>query len=121
VDNRQVIRREVTTLPNGVETVTESDLAHVRQNLIRHVESMYRRMKEGQIIHQRDPLFVELFKQANKITTHIERTDKGLKVRETSEDGYAVKVIQAHAEVVSLLLKNGRQELRKNHDVPPRQ
>jgi hypothetical protein len=121
VDNRQAIRREVTTLPNGVETVTESDVEQVRQNIVRHVESMHRRMKEGQVIRQRDPLFVELFKQANKITTRIERTDKGLKVRETSEDDYAVKVIQAHAEVVSLLLKNGRQELRKNHEVPPRQ
>jgi cytochrome c556 len=120
VDNRQTIQRKVTMLPNGVETVTESDIAQVRQNLIRHVESMHRRMKEGQIIHQRDPLFVELFKQADKITTRIERTEKGLKVRETSDDDYAVKVIQAHAEVVSLLLKNGRQELRKNHDVPPR-
>jgi hypothetical protein len=121
VDYRQAIRREVTKLPNGVETVTETDDATVREKLINHVESMYRRMKEGQPIHRRDPLFTELFKHADKIGTRIERTEKGARVRETSEDDYAVKLIQAHAEVVSLFLKNGRPELRKNHDVPSRQ
>ena len=119
VDNRQAIRREVTKLPNGVEALTESDLVHVRDKLVRHVESMYQRMKQGEIIHQRDPLFAEFFRNAGKISTRLERTEKGLRVRETSHDEYAVKLIQAHAEVVSLMLKNGRQELRKNHEPPP--
>ena len=33
----------------------------------------------------------------------------------------AVKLLHAHAEVVSAFLANGRAEMMKNHPVPPRQ
>jgi hypothetical protein len=39
-------------------------------------------------------------------------------VKETSDDPYVVKLIQAHAEVVSLFIKNGFDEARRNHEVP---
>ena len=48
----------------------------------------------------------------------IEQTPKGVRVIERSADPYAVKLIQAHAEVVSLFLKNGHEEMMKNHAVP---
>jgi len=41
-------------------------------------------------------------------------------VSETSDDAYAAALIQAHADVVSLFIKNGHDEVRKNHAVPPR-
>jgi intracellular sulfur oxidation DsrE/DsrF family protein len=48
----------------------------------------------------------------------VEDTEKGVKVRETSKDRYTVKLIQAHAEVVSKFVAHGFDEAHKNHPVP---
>jgi predicted nuclease with RNAse H fold len=48
----------------------------------------------------------------------VERTAKGVKVVETSPNAFSAKLIQAHAQVVSLFLANGPTEMRKNHAVP---
>ena len=40
---------------------------------------------------------------------------------ETSKDAYVVKLLQAHAEVVSAFLANGMSEMMKNHPVPSRE
>jgi high-affinity K+ transport system ATPase subunit B len=39
-------------------------------------------------------------------------------VSEASRDPYVVKLIQAHAQVVSAFIANGRSEMMKNHPVP---
>ncbi len=113
--NRQVIARE-----DGIETVTESKNPEVTRLLQAHVASMLARVKEGRPIHQRDPLFVELFKNADQITARYERTGGGVRVIETSKDAYVVKLLQVHAEVVSAFLANGMSEMMKNHPVPTR-
>jgi hypothetical protein len=41
-------------------------------------------------------------------------------VTETSDDPYVAKLVQKHAEVVSLFLKNGHAEVRRNHSLPER-
>jgi hypothetical protein len=41
-----------------------------------------------------------------------------VKVVETSDDPYTVKLIQAHAQVVSLFVEKGFPEAAKNHEVP---
>jgi len=46
------------------------------------------------------------------------KTDKGMRVTETSDDAYVVKLIQTHADVVSLFLKNGFPEVHRDHAVP---
>jgi hypothetical protein len=43
-----------------------------------------------------------------------------VRVIETSQDAYVVKLLQAHAEVVSAFIANGHAEMMKNHAVPPR-
>lgn len=48
----------------------------------------------------------------------IEKTEKGVKVVETSDDVEVVKVIQAHAEVVSKFVEKGFDEAHKEHPVP---
>ena len=48
-------------------------------------------------------------------------TKNGVKVVETSDDPYVAKLIQAHAEVVNLFLKNGRTEMRQNHQPPEKE
>jgi hypothetical protein len=118
IDNRAKISRKVTPRPDGVESLTESDDPAVAKLIQTHVAAMAARVKEARPIHLRDPLFAEVFKHAGKIQMLIEETPRGLRVVETSTDAYAVKLIQAHAEVVSLFLANGHAEVMKNHAVP---
>ena len=66
----------------------------------------------------RDPLFRALFKHAEKIEMKLEKTASGMRVIETSEDETVVRLIQAHAKVVSNFVENGFEEARKNHEVP---
>jgi hypothetical protein len=119
-EHRTEITRQVHTREDGVETVTESKNPEVTRLLQTHVAAMLARVKEGRPIHQRDPLFVELFKNADRIEARHELTTGGGRVVETSKDVYVVKLLQAHAEVVSAFLANGMSEMMKNHPVPPR-
>ena len=118
--HRTEITRQVIAREDGIETVTESKNPEVTRLLQTHVASMLARVKEGRPIHQRDPLFVELFKNADQIAAKYEPTAGGVRVIETSKDGYVVKLLHAHAEVVSAFLANGMAEMMKNHPVPPR-
>lgn len=120
IDNRQTIQRTVVKLANGIETVTESDDPAVVKLIQTHVNAMYGRVKEGRPIHVRDPLFKAIFENADKIVMKHELTPKGIKVMETSADAYTVLLIQAHADVLDLFIKNGRPEMMKNHEVPAR-
>ena len=51
--------------------------------------------------------------------TH-ETTPRGIKVVETSADAYTVKLIQAHANVLDLFIRNGHAEVMKNHEATAR-
>jgi hypothetical protein len=120
LDHRTEITRKVTKLPNGIETLTESDNPKVAEKLQAHVQSMYKRVEEKRPIHARDPLFAEVFRHSHKIKMQLEKTQTGVKVTETSEDPYVASLIQAHAEVVNLFLRNGRPEMMKDHPLPDR-
>ena len=119
-DHRQEITRRVTMRVDGVETVTESVNPAVREALQKHVLSMLARVETARPIHQRDPLFREIFRNAAKIEVSHDFTANGIRVVETSADPYVVKLIQAHAEVVSAFIANGRSEMMKDHPLPPR-
>ena len=119
-EHRTEITRQVVAREDGIETVTESKNLEVTRLLQTHVAAMLARVKEGRPIHQRDPLFVELFNNADRIDARHELTTGGVRVIETSKDAYVVKLLQAHAEVVSAFLANGMSEMMKNHPVPPR-
>lgn len=116
--NRKDIRRDVKKLDDGVETLTESDRAAVAKKIQEHAEAMHKRVKDGKGIHLRDPLFAELFRNYDMITMTVTRTDKGVKVKETSADKRVARLIQAHADVVSKFIENGHAEVMKNHPVP---
>jgi len=118
LERRADIRREVKMTKQGVETLTESDKPDVAAAIQQHVASMEKRVKDKQPIHLRDPLFAEVFRHADKIKFVSEKTEKGMRVTESSDDPYVVKLIQAHAEVVSLFIKNGFEEARRNHEPP---
>jgi uncharacterized protein len=118
IDHRHQIHRTVVKRADGVETVTESDDPQVTKLIQTHVNAMYGRVKEGRAIHLRDPLFKAIFENHDKIVMAHEMTPRGIKVVETSADPYTVRLIQAHADVLDLFIKNGRSEMMKNHDVP---
>jgi hypothetical protein len=120
-DHRAEITRQVLIRSDGIETLTESANPEVARLLQTHVTSMLARVKERRPIHQRDPLFAELFRYADRINARYEATPGGVRVFETSADPYVVKLLQAHAEVVSAFIANGRSEMMKNHPVPPRE
>jgi hypothetical protein len=119
-DHRREITRHVLLRQDGIETVTESTNPEVTRLLQTHVVSMLARVKDGRPIHRRDPLFAELFRYTERIDARHELTAGGVRVVETSQDPYVAKLIQAHAEVVSAFIANGRSEMMKNHPLPPR-
>ncbi|MCA9061097.1 MAG: DsrE family protein, partial [Planctomycetaceae bacterium] len=120
LDHRDEIRREITNLENGIDTLTESDNKEVVAKIQEHVAGMYQRVENVNPIHMRDPLFRELFANAEKIQMEYKETDKGVQVRETSDDPYVARLLQEHAKVVSLFMKHGFDELHRNHPLPPR-
>lgn len=117
-DNRDRIKRQVTVRTDGVSTLTESDDPAVAKLIQAHVESMSARVDEARPIHQRDPLFREIFARADRIEMTYERTARGVRVVETSTDPCAAELIKAHADVVSAFLANGHAEAMQNHPVP---
>jgi hypothetical protein len=120
LDRRAEITRQVVLRKDGIETLTESSNPEIIALLQKHVTSMLARVKDERPIHRRDPLFAELFRYADRIDAKHEATARGVRVVETSNDPYVVKLLQAHAEVVSKFLANGRSEMMKNHPVPAR-
>jgi hypothetical protein len=115
LDNRADVRRTVTKLPNGIDTLTESDKPELAQKIKTHVSAMYSRLKDGRPIHQRDPLFVELFEHADQVEMNITYTDAGVRVVETSTDPAVAILLHKHADAVSGFIKNGMPEVMKNH------
>jgi hypothetical protein len=118
LDQREKIRRRVVRLSDGVQTLTESDDPKVAKAIQEHVAAMHRRLTKPDPIRMRDPLFAAIFRGADKITMEIEKTERGVRVTETSSDPFVVKLIQAHAAVVSRFLEVGYPEARANHEVP---
>jgi len=117
LDNRADIRRIVAVLPNGIDTLTESDKPEIAAILKTHVAAMYARLKDRRGIHQHDPLFRELFAHADQIDTTITYTESGVRVVETSTDPAVAKLLHKHAEAVDGFIKNGMTEMMKNHPV----
>jgi hypothetical protein len=113
--HRDAIQRNVTEIPGGVRTTTESDDPTVAAQLRDHVRAMYARLKGHQPINARDPLFAALFRNADKIQVVIEDTDKGVRVTETSSDADVTKLIRRHAKVVGLFIANGMHEMMQSH------
>lgn len=116
--NHKDVTRTVKNRDDGVETVTESEKKDVAAKIQEHAAAMHKRIKDGNGVRLRDPLFAEIFKHYDKIEMTVEKTDKGVKVTETSTDKDVAKLIQAHAAVVSQFVKDGFDEAHKSHPAP---
>lgn len=112
------ITRTVTELENGVKTLTESTDPIVAKKLQEHVASMYQRVEDGRPLRMWDEMYREIFQHTDKIKMELENTDGGISVIETSDDEYVVKLIKAHAKVVSGFAERGFNEARLNHEPP---
>lgn len=117
-DERERITRTVKKLPDGVETLTESEDEKVRKLIREHVGAMYQRMARKQPIRMWDPLYAELFRNADKIKFEMQNTAKGIRVVETSTDPRVARMLNAHAEGVTEFLKEGMAAMHKSHPVP---
>ena len=120
LSNHQSITRTVTEREDGVETLTESVDPKIVKKIQEHVASMYQRVEDVRPIRMRDPLYRELFQHTDKIEMTLTQTDNGIRVTETSQDPYVVKLIQAHAKVVTGFIDRGFEEARLNHTPPTR-
>jgi len=118
LQNHEKVRRTVKKVEKGVETLTESDDAEVVKVIQEHVLAMKRRLEEGRGLRFWDELFAEIFIKADKIKMIVEKTPKGVRVTETSDDSTVVSLIQSHADVVSKFAEHGFEEAHKNHQVP---
>jgi hypothetical protein len=119
--NHELIRREFREVDGGIESVTESDDAEVAALIQDHVAAMKVRVEHGRAIRVWDPMFREIFANADRIRFEYENTPKGVKVRETSDDPYVERLIQAHAKVVSGFVARGGAESQLAHEPPARE
>lgn len=118
LQNHDKIKRTVKVLPDGVETLTESDVPEIADQIKEHVEWMEYRIENTNPIRMRDPLFAELFRHTDQIKMVHQDTDKGVRVIETSDEPDVAELIKAHAKVVSGFVERGFAEAMKNHAVP---
>ena len=117
LEKHDKIRREFREIDGGIEAVTESDDPKVAALIVDHVEAMKGRIETGRRLRQWDPLYVAVFNDATKISLTIERTGKGVRVRETSNDPMVVALIRQHAGVVSKFAARGSEESALEHPV----
>ncbi len=101
------IKRSVTRLPDGIRTVTESDDPQVAQTLKTHVASMEARLRDGRVFNLFSDTLPVLFRNKDKIVTRVEATATGITVTQTSTDAAVVAALQAHAQEVSELARDG--------------
>jgi hypothetical protein len=107
VHDNTKIRRTVTRLPDGIRTVTESDDPKIAQDIKAHVASMSQRLKDGREFNIFSTTLPVIFDNAKNIKSTVELTEKGAIVIRTSTDAKVAAALQAHADEVTELVKEG--------------
>jgi hypothetical protein len=112
--NHDRIKRTVTSLSDGIRTVTESDDPQVAQKIKAHVASMVQRLSEGKEFNLFSKTIPVLFDNRDKIKTTVETTAKGSVVTQTSTDAKVVTALQEHATEVDELVREGMVAMMRN-------
>jgi hypothetical protein len=107
VHDNTKIRRTVTRLPDGIRTVTESDDPKIAQDIKAHVASMSGRLQDGREFNIFSTTLPVIFDNAKNIKSTVEFTGKGAVVTRTSTDPRVAAALQAHADEVTELVKEG--------------
>jgi len=108
----------VELLPKGVKATTESDDPATATLIKKHVPQVYKLLQNKKNVRKWDPLFVEIFKNSDKIKMAIEPTEKGVRVTETSDDPYTAQLIQEHSKVIDNFVATGWTAAQKENPVP---
>ena len=110
----QAITRTVTKLPNGVRTVTESADPGTAAYIKGHVASMNQRLLDGEVFNVTSSAIPIIFEHADRIRTEIEETPTGVVFTQTTEDPELVAALQAHADEVSELARDGMAAMMRS-------
>lgn len=105
------IRRSVVNLPDGIETLTESDDPALAEAIVRHVAGMIGRVEDNRAprVPIQSPTLDLLFANRALIRTEIVPTETGVRVTQRSDDAATVAALQTHAAEVSDLAAQGMQ------------
>ncbi len=111
--NHDRIKREVTNLPDGIRTVTESDDPEIAALIKTHVATMGKRVEAGDDpgLPIESPALHSIFRDKDKIKTTYETTANGITVVQTSSDPATVAELQKHASEVTELVQGGMAAL----------
>jgi hypothetical protein len=120
VEHRDRVWRAVTTLPDGVEIVMGSSDPKVAELLRMQVRENTMRLKKGLPASVNDPLVDELYRNGPKVQVEMHVRPDGIRVVQTSDDPWIVRLLQAHAELVDRCLVVGWDEVKRPHPLPPR-
>lgn len=114
--NFDKITREVTNLPNGIRTITNSTDEEVMAKLVSHVVGMIGRVEElsDPKIFIQSPTLDIFFKRGKNIKSKIDVTDEGIVVTQTSDDPELVKALQTHAAEVTDMADRGMQAVHES-------
>lgn len=113
------VTRSVEMIPNGVRTVTTTSNAELLPVLRNHPRQMAELYRQGGMVRGWDPLFRELSAVSDKVKMEFKDLENGVEVVSTSEDAEVVKLIQAHAEKVSEMVRRGVPAMHEATAIPP--
>jgi hypothetical protein len=113
--NFQTFTREVTNLPDGIRTVTQSSDPEVMASLVSHVTGMIGRVEtmDDPKIFIQSPTLDIFFQRGEAIKSEIEVTEEGIVVVQTSTDPEVVAALQTHAAEVSDMAARGMQAVHE--------
>jgi hypothetical protein len=113
--NFQTFTREVTNLPDGIRTVTQSSNPEVMASLVSHVTGMIGRVEtmDEPKIYIQSPTLDIFFQRGDAIKSEIEVTEEGIVVVQTSTDPEVVAALQTHAAEVSDMAARGMQAVHE--------
>jgi hypothetical protein len=112
--DHDAIQRTVTDLPDGVRAVTESQNPRVAAYIKEHVGSMSTRLEAGEVFNVASSTIPVIFANADKIRTVIEETATGVVFTQTTDVPELVPVLQAHADEVSELVREGMAAMMRS-------
>ncbi len=113
--NHDRITRTVTTLPNGIRTVTESADPRIAQLLKDHVTSMGQRVETGKDLGLpiESQALRSIYRNHDKIHTTLEPMATGIVVIQTSTDQDTVAALQQHASEVTDFVNEGMAAMHR--------
>ncbi|MFB3431600.1 MAG: beta-lactamase hydrolase domain-containing protein [Phycisphaerales bacterium] len=99
--------RTVTHTANGIEATTVSLDDALVPKLIDHAESMKVRVDTGAQVRVWDEVFVDLFDKHANIGLEVTVTERGVTIKESSDDPETVALLRSHAMGVSDFVREG--------------